>query len=247
MSSLKENRPEAQKNGNSRGVIAAAICALVLIPAVIALGVAVWSNRRYYIVSLIIIVLTMIPFALSFERRKPKPRELVTLAVMIALGVASRAAFYMIPQFKPMTAIVIITGCAFGCGSGFVAGAMTAFVSNFIFGQGPWTPWQMAALGLIGFLAGIIFHKRDGSLPRLIPLCVFGALSTFFIYGIIADTSTIFTTYSEPTWELALSTFASGVLFNLIHAAATVIFLLALARPLLKKLNRIQVKYGILD
>ena len=79
------------------------------------------------------------------------------------------------------------------------------------------------------------------------PLCVFGALSTFFIYGFIADTSVIFTSYEKPTWELALTAYGAGVVFNLIHAAATVVFLLALARPLLKKLNRIQIKYGLLE
>lgn len=246
MYSPEENGAEP-RNRISRAGLIAGICALVLIAAVIAIGVAVWSNRRFYIVSMLIIVISMIPFAVSFERRKPKPRELVVLAVMIALGVAARAAFYMLPQFKPMTAIVIITGAAFGCGSGFIAGAMTAFVSNFIFGQGPWTPWQMAALGLIGFLAGLLFNRRDGKLPPLIPLTIFGALSSFFIYGIIADTSVIFTSYDVPTWELARATFVSGVVFNLIHAAATVIFLLALANPLLKKLNRIQIKYGILE
>lgn len=241
------NESGTERRRISRGGLIAGICALVLIAGAIALGVAVWSNRKFYIVSMLVIVFAMIPFAVSFEKRRPKPRELVVLAAMIALGVAARAAFYMLPQFKPMTAIVIITGAAFGCGSGFIAGAMTAFVSNFIFGQGPWTPWQMAALGLIGFLAGLLFNRRDGRLPGLLPLCVFGALSTFFIYGFIADTSVIFTSYEKPTWELALTAYGAGVVFNLIHAAATVVFLLALARPLLKKLNRIQIKYGILE
>ena len=116
------------------GLIAAFIAAGVLVPALIALGVSVWDDRKFYLVSLLIILVSMIPFMLSFERRKPQARELVLLAAMIALGVAGRAAFYMLPQFKPMAAIVIITGVAFGSGSGFVAGAMTAFVSNFIFG-----------------------------------------------------------------------------------------------------------------
>ena len=238
---------EKAKKARTLGNIASAAVLFILVPCVIALGIAVWDNRKYMIVSLIIILLSMAPFMIGFERRKPKVRELVMLAAMIALGVAGRAAFYMAPQFKPAVAIAMITAVAFGSGSGFVAGAMIAFVSNFIFGQGPWTPWQMEAMGIIGFLTGLIFHDKTGKLPKLAPLVIFGALATFIIYGVIADTSTIFTANSEVSWKMLLAAYSSGVVFNLIHAAATAVFLLILARPLLRKLNRIRVKYGMLE
>ena len=235
------------ENRLTRPGVAALIVSLAAVPALIALGVAVWDDRKFYIVSLLIILASMIPFALRYERRRPGAREIVLLAAMIAIGVAARAAFYMVPQFKPMVAIAMITGIAFGAESGFIAGAMIAFVSNFIFGQGPWTPWQMEAAGLIGLLAGLIFHRKDGAMPRLIPLCVFGGLSTLVIYGILADTSTVFITQSAVTWEALAAAYAAGLLLNLIHAAATVVFLLLLAKPMLKKLNRLRVKYGLLD
>lgn len=238
---------EKAKRARALGVIASALVLFVLVPGVIALGVAVWDNRKYFLISILILILSMLPFFLSFERRKPSVRELVTLAAMIAIGVAGRAAFYMVPQFKPSAAITIITGAAFGAGPGFVAGAMIAFVSNFIFGQGPWTPWQMEAMGVIGFLAGLLFYRRDGRLPKLVPLVIYGAAAAFLVYGIIADTSTIFTANSQVSWQTLLAAYSSGIVFNLIHAAATAIFLLILARPLLKKLNRIRVKYGILE
>lgn len=81
---------------------------------------------------------------------------MVPLAVMAALGVVGRTVFQLIPlpNFKPVSAIVIITAIAFGPEAGFMTGALTAFVSNFIFGQGPWTPWQMFCWGMIGFVAG---------------------------------------------------------------------------------------------
>lgn len=225
----------------------AVIVAFVAAPLLIFLGVSVWDDRKYMIVSGIMIAVSMIPFFFRFERRKAGARELAVLAVMIAIGVAGRAAFFMVPQFKPIAAIAIITGVAFGCESGFIVGAMIAFVSNFIFGQGPWTPWQMEALGLLGFIAGLLFHKKDGSLPKLVPLVIFGGLGTLLIYGVIADSSTLFTAYSEINRKIALATYSAGLPMNLIHAAATVIFLLVLARPMLKKLNRIQVKYGLLE
>ena len=84
-----------------------------------------------------------------FEDRKPQAREVLLIAVMAAIAVVGRMAFFMLPQFKPVTAIVIITGISLGAEAGFLTGAVAGFVSNFFFGQGPWTPWQMFAFGII--------------------------------------------------------------------------------------------------
>ena len=72
----------------------------------------------------------------------------------------------MTPQVKPCAAIIIITGIALGKKAGFLTGAMTAFVSNFFMGQGPWTPWQMVAFGLLGYIFGTAYsisliNKKD--------------------------------------------------------------------------------------
>jgi energy-coupling factor transport system substrate-specific component len=142
----------------------ATVLVILCIPAVIAADVLFFHDRSYYAVSLIIIALAMLPFALVFEGRKPQARELVVIAVMIAIAVAGRAAFFMLPQFKPVVAIVIIAGAALGPESGFICGALSGFVSNFIFGQGPWTPWQMFAFGMIGFFAGLIFGRLAASI-----------------------------------------------------------------------------------
>jgi energy-coupling factor transport system substrate-specific component len=106
----------------------------------------------------------MLPFVFAFEGRKPQARELVVIAVMVAITVAGRAAFFMTPQFKPVSALVIISGAALGAESGFVVGALSGFVSNFFFGQGPWTPWQMFAFGLIGFISGLLFRRMSASI-----------------------------------------------------------------------------------
>ena len=132
---------------------------LSLIIMVVLVPLAVWlSSRfqlRYYLSGLIIIVLTIAAFFLHFESRRPQARELVILAVLSALAVASRAAFIAVPHFKPMLAIIMLTGIAFGPEAGFLCGAISGFASNFIFGQGPWTPWQMFAYGIGGMLAGL--------------------------------------------------------------------------------------------
>jgi hypothetical protein len=110
------------------------------------------------LLGLFFLLVSAIPFLLVFDKRRPQARELVPIAVMAAIAVVGRTVFEIIPlpSFKPCSAIIIITAVAFGPEAGFLTGALTAFVSNFIFGQGPWTPWQMFTWGLVGFLAGIL-------------------------------------------------------------------------------------------
>ena len=127
---------------------------LVAIPALMAVFVCVWDERKYYLTSLLLVGLMFVPFVLRFEGRRPQARELVLLATMTALAVAGRAAFYWLPQCKPVCAIVILTAVAFTPEAGFVTGAAAGLISNFFFGQGPWTPWQMLGFGLVGFLGG---------------------------------------------------------------------------------------------
>ena len=100
-------------------------------------GIYIFDNQRYFIVSMLLVIYAMVPFFARFERSSPKAREIVILAVMISVAVAGRAAFFMVPNFKPTVAIIIIAGVALGRQAGFLTGAMSAFVSNFLFGQGP--------------------------------------------------------------------------------------------------------------
>lgn len=207
-------------------------------------------GEHYFLISILIALLALIPFFVKFERRKVQARELVLLAVLIATAVVGRAAFFMLPNFKPILAIVIIAGVALGGESGFMVGAMAAFVSNFIFGQGPWTPFQMVAMGLVGFLAGILFKKYYAKADsfigkRKLPLLIFGAVAVFFLYGGIVDIWTILAMTPHPTLATVVAVYGAAVYFNLVHAGATVIFLLLLAGPMLKKLRRVQIKYGI--
>lgn len=152
----------------------------------------------------------------------------------------------MLPQFKPVVAIVTIAGVCFGPQSGFLVGAMTAFVSNFFFGQGPNTPWQMIAFGIIGFLAGIIFDHSPIK-PNRIPLCIFGGLTTFFLYGGIVNFGTVLIAGLPLTLPSFLAVCATGFLFDLIHAASSVFFLYFVSQPMLEKLQRMKTKYGILQ
>ena len=230
----------------SKRSIAAAAMILLAIPLTIYVGIYFFGDRKYYFISLLIILESMLPFALIFESRKPQARELVIIAVLCAIGVAGRVAFFMLPQFKPVVAVVIIAGVAFGGEAGFLVGAVTGFVSNMFFGQGPLTPWQMFSFGIIGFLAGVLFRK--GLLLRSrTALCVYGGLATFLIYGGIMNPAAMLTSQSSPTWDMLWPYYLQGIPFDLVHAIATVVFLYIAAEPMLEKLDRIKVKYGLVE
>ena len=237
---------QPQKKNLSKRTIAAAIIILLSIPITIYTGTYLFDDRQFYFISMLIMLQTMIPFALVFEGRKPQARELIIIAVLCGIAVAGRVALFMLPQFKPAVAIVIIAGVAFGGEAGFLVGAMTAFVSNMYFGQGPWTPWQMFAMGIIGFLAGVLFRK--GILSRkTVPLTLFGGITTFFIFGSIMNLYSLLISQPNPALEMLLLYYLRGIPMDLVHAAATMTFLALTARHILEKLDRVKVKYGIME
>lgn len=235
-----------KKNKIGKRTKISAMLILIAIPLTILFGVFFLNDRKYYFISILILIYTMIPFFMIFEDRKPQGRELIVIAVLSAIAVAGRGAFYMLPQFKPVVAIVIIAGVCFGAESGFLVGAMSSFVSNFFFGQGPWTPWQMFCFGIIGFIAGILFKKGRLKKNKL-QLCIYGGLSTFFIYGGIINIGSLLMFTSHFSFKALMATYASGIPFDLVHAAATVFFLFIISNPMIEKLDRIKIKYGFIE
>lgn len=221
------------------------LCILVWIPLTIWVGTRFFGDRKYLVISILIACYTLIPFFLLFERRKPQAREIMVIAVMISLAVAGRAAFYMVPGFKPVAAIVIITGISLGAETGVMVGAMSMFLSNMFFGQGPWTPWQMLAMGLIGLLAGVLFsHKKP---QNVIVYGIYGFLAVLIFYGGIMNPASLLMMSYEINPQNLLAIYASGIWMDLVHAAGTLTFLWIAARPMLDKLERIKVKYGLLE
>ena len=138
---------------------------LLVIPITLFLGTKI-PGRGYYITGTLIIIEMLIPFFLAFEGRKVQARELVLLAVMCALAIVGRVAIPL-PHFKAIFAILLITGIAFGPESGFMTGAIAALASNFFYGQGPYTPWQMMAYGAVGLLAGFFFRGSRKQIPMM--------------------------------------------------------------------------------
>lgn len=238
----KTDQDYTKKQTGLRALIPA-LTVLFLIPLTIYIGFTYLENKKYYFVSLLIILEATAAFFAAFESKKPRAKELVILSTLCALGVAGRAAFYPVPQFKPVAALVIISGVCLGSEAGFLVGAMTAFVSNFMFGQGIWTPWQMFAFGLLGFLSGAL--ASAGILKReKLPLSVFGAGLVLIVYGIIMNTSGVILYENNPTLEMLAAACILGLPFDLIHAASTVFFLWFCSDTMTEKLERIKRKYG---
>lgn len=234
-----------EKRKLGKRTVFASLCIVICIPLTIFIGVYYLDNQYYNVISLIVLMECILPFLVVFEGRKPKARELVTIAVLCAIGIAGRSSFFMLPQFKPVMVLTIIAGVAFGGEVGFLVGAFTMLAFNILFTQVPWTPWQMFSMGIIGFLAGILFRK--GFLRRSRgALATFGAFSAVMIYGGIMNlASAIMWSPASLNKEIILSYYISGLPMDLIHAAATVIFIIFAAEPMLEKLDHLKLKYGL--
>lgn len=224
--------------------IFALLFVLVVIPLTIVSGWLFLDDRKYYTISMLVIIEILIPFFMMFEGRKPKTSELVLISSMCAIAVAMRIAFYFLPQFKPVMALVIISGLCFGGETGFLIGAVTAFVSNFFFGQSPLTPWQMFGFGIVGYIFGAFFARFKFARNKLV-LSILGGVATIIIYGFVVNTASVILWQSEPTYEMFVMSYLGGFPYDLVHAVSTSVFLYFLSEPFIEKLERVKTKYGL--
>ena len=310
---------ELKKKNESHYMVAArkrlaltAVLIFLVIPALIALTVFLGSKRLYMPLSLLILVMIMAPFFMIFERRKPRAREVVLIAMMSALTVASHTFFHIAFPVQIGTAMVIISGISLGPEAGFLIGAMSRFVCNFYMGQGAWTPWQMFCWGLLGFLAGLAFNREIskqnsiGNFKKMmapvlcvifselvayisflvwpgndktffgwrvylfgiiglllavifqkgklkadnITMAVFTFVVTFVIYGGIMNFAAMCLSMNEPGSlgigvKALKALYVSGVGYDFYHALTAAICVFVIGTPMVNKLERIKIKYGI--
>lgn len=289
-----------------------AVLIFLVIPALIALTVFLGSKRLYMPLSLLILVMIMAPFFMIFERRKPRAREVVLIAMMSALTVAYHTFFHIAFPVQIGTAMVIISGISLGPEAGFLIGAMSRFVCNFYMGQGAWTPWQMFCWGLLGFLAGLAFNReisKQNSISNFkkvmapvlcvifselvayisflvwpgndktffgwrvylfgiiglllavifqkgklkadnITMAIFTFVVTFVIYGGIMNFAAMCLSMNEPGSlgigvKALKALYVSGVGYDFYHALTAAICVFVIGTPMVNKLERIKIKYGI--
>lgn len=178
----------------------------------------------------------------SFEASRPPLRQLMPTAVLAATAAAGRVLFAPIPDVKPVSAIAVIAGATLGRRSGFMVGAVAALVSNFFFGQGSWTPWQMYAWGLVGYLGGVIADR--GLLERGGVLYAWGFLSAL-MYGAILNGYYVLGFVRPLTWPFVLAAYAAGFPLDCVHGVATAAFLAAIWLPWGRAIRRVVAKYDL--
>ena len=216
---------------------------LVLIP-VLLVATAVLGGEQTALLTIGIGVLALVPFLLRFEKRRPQARDIVPLVVLSVIASLGRVVFAAIPNFQPVSAIVIVSGLAFGPQAGFGTGALSAVTSNMFLGQGPWTPWQMFSWGLLGYLAGKLENTR--LFRHKTAVYIFGFIGGF-IFGWIMNVWFVIGFVSPITKETVLAAYAASLSFDFSHAMSNVLFLVAILVPWRKKLDRIKLKFGIID
>lgn len=209
----------------------------LMIPIIVILSEVVFDERKHLFVSFSVAVLSVLLFIAGFEKKATGTRRMVIVAVMIALSVVGR----FIPFFKPVTAITVITAIWLGGESGFLVGSFSALLSNFYFGQGPWTPFQMLAWGLIGLIAGFLAKPLR---RNKIYLLLYGVLSGI-AYSFIMDVWTVLGQYDMFNWKLYLAALGTAIPYTVIYSISNCIFLWFMSKPFGEKLNRIKIKYGV--
>ena len=227
---------------------------LVAVPCAL-LACAVAGVDQSALLTLVVGVLAVGVFFAGFETRQPSLREIVPAVVLAALAAAGRMLFAAVPDVKPVSAICIMAGAVFGRRCGFMVGALAALCSNFFFGQGAWTPWQMYSWGLAGYVAGVLadagaFSWRPvvaGRQVRLSPVLYVYGFASGLLYGFIMNSWYLVGFVHPITWQSALLAYGAGLPFDLVHSAATVVFLALLYAPLEAKLQRVKRKYALVD
>ncbi len=220
------------------------VISIILLFLLAIIGILMFKSKNYMIFAIIGALICIIPLFIHFERSRNTTREIVVIAAMIAICIAGRFVFIAIPHFKPVTALVIITGMYFGGDAGFLTGALTALLSNMQYGQGPWTIFQMAVWGIIGFTAGLL--NKNGHMYSKIILVLFSALAGC-TYSVVMD---IYTTISlDDTFSLTryLYYVVASLPIMIEYMISNVIFILLFQKPIGRKLQRLKTKYGIFN
>ncbi len=191
-----------------------------------------------------ILFFALLLFFWRFEKRAIQTEEIVMIALISALAALVRIPFGAIPSVQPTSFIVIMAGFVFGAQSGFITGALAALLSNFFLGQGPWTPWQMVAWGLMGFTAGLLRHTfvMKNKYARVLFGIVWG-----FLFGWFMNLWYLFMMPVEGFWGLWLTSCIASFPFDCNHAIANAVCLLFFSAPWLRIFARIQKKHGLLE
>ena len=232
---------EREQSRRFRWLAALEVPALLAVPVALvglsAAGVSATAGLTMAVAALAVCLVLA-----SFEASRPALRQLMPTAVLAAVAAAGRVLFSPVPDVKPVSAIAIVAGAALGRRSGFVVGALAALASNAFFGQGPWTPWQMYAWGLVGYVGGALAER--GWLERPAVLLGWGFASGL-VYGLILNGYHVLGYVHPLTWQAALVACVASLPLDVTHGVATVAFLGVIWVPWRRAIRRVVAKYDL--
>lgn len=215
--------------------------ALVLVPLTMGLCAYVGADATGGLMLLVSVLVVGLFFG-GFEASRPGLRQIMPTVTLGAVAAAGRIIFAPFPDVKPVSAIAIVAGATLGRHCGFMVGALAALISNFFFGQGAWTPMQMYAWGLVGYLAGVL--QDHEVFKHQAVLYVYGFLSGL-LYGFILNGWYVLGYVRPLEWELIVGAYLLGLPLDLTHGIATVAFLALIWVPWGRSIRRVVAKYGL--
>lgn len=210
---------------------------LILIPLCVAAGLFLFPPNDYAYTITLITMLSLAAFFGGFEQKKTGSRRLILVAVMVALSVIGR----FIPILKPISALTVITAVYFGKEAGFLTGSLSAVISDFYFGMGPWTPFQMLGFGLIGYFAGLLQNRLKNSLPLLL---IYGGVSGIF-FSFIMDVWTVVWYNGSLDPSLYAAALLTALPYTVTYSVSNILFLGVFSKPLGRKFDRIKKVYSV--
>ncbi len=214
---------------------------LLAFPAICVVGVVFFKDRSVSFVLTGVVIAMLAGYFYIYEKKDSPAWELVIIALMSALSVMGRTVFAFLPSLKPCSAIIILTAIYFGRETGFMVGAFTALVSNFYFGQGAWTPFQMLAWGLTGYFAGML---GKWLVRRRLLLLIYSAVIGVF-FSLLMDLYSCLWFDGKVVFSRYLALISSAAWVTVSYAVSNVIFTALFMEPFGRIFKRLCVKYGI--
>jgi energy-coupling factor transport system substrate-specific component len=194
----------------------------------------------WQLTSFVILAVVLLGGFAWYERSRPPSQVVALVAALAALAIAGRIAFAAFPNVKPTTDIVVFAGYALGPAPGFAVGALTGLVSNFWFGQGPWTPWQMAGWGMCGVMgAGLALGVRNAGRLSLAAVCGLAGIA----YGVLLNFSLMATYGGDLSLERFLTLEARAIPFDVAHVVGNVAFALLAGPAMVRMLVRFRQRF----
>lgn len=213
------------------------LASLILMILAIKLG----GSEKFSLIITVFVIIILADSYFYFENSNMGTKEIAVIATLSTFAAVARAAFAAFPNIKPTTFLVALSGLVFGPYEGFLIGSTAGFISNIFLGQGPWTPWQMFAWGLVGAISGLIGKGKKPSAEKFSLIC--------FLYGFMFD-------WIMNLWHvigfirplniktIALA-YATGLTFDIMHAASSFIFCIIFYDSFYKVMDRFKKRLKV--